>query len=211
MGPAFVLNMDETPVSMVDAPVTAVVATGSAIAGKIHTTGNPRLNVTTFSCISAAEHKLPLGAILKGKTVRCLKKIRDGASDELKRVRLYPSEKSWMNESIMLQWLRDVVQPYTRTSSAALIFDSYAAHFTPAVQAAAMCMNLNLIQVPGGCTSELQPLDAGFNGPMLKKRKQIWALHKLLSPSSVDFPQQVIKRAQASYSAMVTRTAHAAF
>jgi hypothetical protein len=40
-----------------------------------------------------------------------------------------------------------------------------------------MAMNLDLIQVPDGWTSELQPLDVGFNGFMLMKRKQIWAQH----------------------------------
>jgi len=45
------LNMDETPVLMCDAPVTAVVATDSKQAARISTTANHRLSITTFICI----------------------------------------------------------------------------------------------------------------------------------------------------------------
>lgn len=52
----------------------------------------------------------------------------------------------------------DVLLPYTHCLPAALIVDCYAAHFTPAVLSAAASMQLQLIQVPAGCTADLQPL-----------------------------------------------------
>jgi hypothetical protein len=72
-------------------------------------------------------------------------------------------------------------------------------------------MNLQLIQVPGGCTAELQPLDASFNGPLLMKRKQIWAANKLLHPFAVDSAQATIERAQQAYAAMPKSLALTAF
>ena len=72
-------------------------------------------------------------------------------------------------------------------------------------------MNLQLIQVPGGCTAELQPLDVGFNGPLLMKRKQIWAAQKLLHPFASDSAQAALERAQQAYAAMAKSLALTAF
>jgi hypothetical protein len=201
-GAAMVLNMDETSVQLLDAPVTAVVATASKQAAKISTPVNVGTKITTFPTVTASGERLPLCAVLKGKTPRCLKKIQEGASSDVRKVQLYYSEKGWINEEIMQRYLHDVLLPYTNSLPAALILDSYPAHFTPAVRDAAAAMNLQLIQVPGGCTSVLQPLDVSFNGPLLMKRKQLWAAKKLANPFAVDSAQTAIERAQQAYASM---------
>jgi hypothetical protein len=147
-------------------------------AAQIATPANVGTKIT-FPTITASGEKLPMCAILKGKTPRCLKKVQTGASADVKKVKLYFSQKGWVNEGIMALYLRDVLVPFTHGNPAALIIDSYKAHFTPAIRDAAAAMNLQLIQVPGGCTADLQPLDASFNGPLLMKRKHIWAQKKL--------------------------------
>lgn len=210
-GAGMVFNMDEHPVSLLDAPVTAVVPTGTKQAAQILTTANVGTKITTFPTISAAGDKLPLCAVLKGKTPRCLRKVQEGASADVRRVKLYYSEKGWVNESIMVLYFRDALQPFTRSRPAALILDSYNAHFTPAVHEAAAAINLHLIQVPGGCTAELQPLDVSFNGPLLMKRKQIWAAQKLLHPFATDSAQAAVERAQQAYDAMPKSQALTAF
>jgi len=210
-GAAMVFNMDETPVSLLDVPVTAVVATGSKQAAKVPTSAKVPTHFTTFPTITAAGDKLPLCAILRGKTPRCLKKVREGASADVKKVHLYYSERGWMNEGVMVLYFRDILLPYTHCRPAALIVDCFQAHWTPAIRDAAAAMNLQLIQVPGGCTAELQPLDASFNGPLLMKRKQIWAANKLLHPFAVDSAQATIERAQQAYAAMPKSLALTAF
>jgi hypothetical protein len=210
-GAAMVFNMDETPVSLLDAPVTAVVATGSKQAAKVATSAKVPTHFTTFPTITAAGDKLPLCAILRGKTPRCLKKVRVGASADVKKVHLYYSERGWMNEGVMVLYFRDILLPYTHCRPAALIVDSFQAHWTPAIRDAAAAMNLQLIQVPGGCTAELQPLDVSFNGPLLMKRKQIWAANKLLHPFAIDSAQATIERAQQAYAAMPKSQALTAF
>jgi hypothetical protein len=210
-GPSMVFNMDETPVTLLDAPVTAVVATGSKQAANITTPANHLLKITTFPTITAAGDRLPMCAVLKGKTPRTLNKIKNGASADVSQVQLYYSEKGWINEGIMALYFRDVLLPYTRAQPAALIVDSYRAHFTPAVRDAAAAMQLQLIQVPGGCTAEYQPLDVNFNGPLLMKRKQIWAQKKLLNPFAEDSAQDAIERAQQAYAAMPKSLALTAF
>jgi hypothetical protein len=65
-------------------------------------------------------------------------------------------------------------------------------------------MQLQLIQVPAGCTSELQPLDVNFNGPLLMARKHIWAQNRLLHPFANDSEQAAIERAQLAYQSLHT-------
>ena len=106
----------------------------------------------------------------------------------------------------MLLWLREVVQPHTRSQSAALLLDSYRAHFTPAVIAAADAINLQLIQVPGGTTSELQPLDLNVNGALLMQRRRLWSHLKLVNPFASDTLQAAVERAQLAYQSISKAT-----
>ena len=67
------------------------------------------------------------------------------------------------------------------------------------VRLAAYEINLRLIQVPGGCTSTLQPLDVCFNGPMLKARQKIWRQNKMRNPHASDTYQLAVERTQLAY------------
>jgi hypothetical protein len=211
-GAALVLNMDESGISKVDLPTTAVVAKGSGEAAKLGTSiASPDQQITTMPCISAAGDKLQLCAVIKGKTERSLKKITEGASEAVKRVRLYYSEKGWVNSEILCRWLRDVVQPYTESAPAALILDSYAAHFAPEVRAAAAAMSLELIQVPAGATSILQPLDVQYNSILKNARKKIWRAKKQQDTYTEDTHQAAIERQSIAYHARKREEGRAAF
>ena len=167
--------------------------------------------MTIMPTISAAGDKLALCAVLKGKTARCLKKIKERASSEVNKVNLYYSDKGWINEGVMALYFRDVLLPYTHAEPAALLLDSYRAHLTSNVREAAEAMQLQLIIVPGGCTKELQPLDVNFNGPLLMKRKQIWAQKKLSNPVADDTHQAAVERTQQAYMSIDQRTIESAW
>lgn len=195
-----VLNMDETAISKVEPPTTAVVAKNSGQAALIHTSiGSLGQTITTMPCISAAGDKLPLSVVLKGKTTKCLKRIQEGASTVLQQAKLYYSPKGWVNTEIMLKWLHDVIQPYTQSKPTVLILDSYSTHFTSEVQNAASSINLELIQVPPGSTSILQPLDVQYNSILLNARKKIWRDSKRLDAWLNDTPQAAIERQAKAY------------
>ena len=67
-GAPLVLNMDETAISKIDPPTTAVVAKNSGHAAIVHTNiGSMGQQTTTIPCISAAGDKLQLCAVIKGK------------------------------------------------------------------------------------------------------------------------------------------------
>jgi hypothetical protein len=196
LGARYVLNMDETPVPKCEHPTTGVVRTGSGRAASCTTDAGNRLNVTHFPCISAAGDKLQMCAVLKGKTPRTLKKITEGASADVKKVRLYFSQSGWINAGIIIRWLSEVVAPSTAGHAAALLLDDYHAHWTDEVRAAAAAMHLQLIPVPPRLTSEYQPLDVQFNGPMTKARQRLWMQQRLAHPDSKDSFQNAIERAQ---------------
>lgn len=202
-GAHLVLNMDETPAKLAEVPRTAIRRTNSGEAAKITTHANERLNVTTFPTISAAGDKLPMCAIIAGTTERSLRKITAGANAIVQKVHLFYSESGWINSGIMLRYLKEVVQPYTRNRNAALILDDYKAHWTDEVQAAAAEMNLTLIPLPNfkGATAQLQPLDVQFNGPLKTTRAAIWASRRLHMPDAEDSYQALIERVQLAYEA----------
>ena len=63
-------------------------------------------------------------------------------------------------------------------------------------------MQVDLIPVPGGTTSTLQPLDVCFNGPMLKARQRIWREMKVQRPDAEDTYQMAVERSQLAYESM---------
>lgn len=201
-GPELVLNMDETPVAKVEHPHTGVVATGSPHTAPCNTTASPKYNFTCFACISAAGDKLPLGMVLKGKTQLVVRRMLAGASAAVRRIHFYTSQKGWINSAIMVQWLSEVVQPYTRGRPAALLLDDYKAHWTEAVKNAAAAMNLELIKVPPSQTDEYQPLDVCYHGPMAIIRASYWMVQRMLMPDAADTKQAAALRAQLAYDEM---------
>lgn len=212
-GPHLVLNMDETPAKLAEVPRTAIRRTNSGEAAKINTYSNDRLNITTFPTISAGGDKLQMCAIIRGLTALSLRKVLTDSSDTAKKVKLYYSESGWINQGIMLQYIRDVIQPYTRNRRAALILDDYKAHWTEEVQKLADSINLTLIPVPNfkGATALLQPLDVQFNGPLKAKRMQLWASYHQRVPDSDDTYPNMIERVQLAYNAMSKDNVIAAF
>jgi hypothetical protein len=198
-GARHVLNMDETPVGKCEHPVTGIVRTGSGLAARCTSTAGNRLNVTHFPTISAAGDHLQLCAIIQGKTPRTLKKVQENASAAVRKVRLYYSQSGWTNAAIIERWLEDVVAPFLGGHAGALVLDDYAAHWTDSVQAAAAALHMQLIRVPPGLTSEYQPLDVSFNGPMVKARQKLWLRNRVARPDCLDSHQAAVERCQIAY------------
>ena len=111
----------------------------------------------------------------------------------------------------MLEWLNDVVSPYTKGRPAALLLDAYGGHWTPVFVAAAAALHIQLIAVPRGCTSTMQPLDVGFNGPMKKARTAIWQRALTLNPFHPDNYQMAVARACEAYDNLTQETTRAAW
>ena len=179
LGPSRVLNADET---MARAVEQTTVSWGVRGQPNIVTTElDPRRGITTNLTIAADGSLLPLQAIVKGKTQRAVKNRRlppDVVAD--------CSNKGWQTGTTQVNHINSIVAPYTHDEPSALILDEYAAHSTPAVQAAAAEHNIDVIRVPRGQTAELQPLDVAVNGEVKSRARAQWLRDKQSGRPGVD-------------------------
>lgn len=193
-GLSCVLNMDETPAHINEKP-RSCWGDGTKNRMKIFTDGDVKANISILPTITADGQRLPMAWIQKGKTVRCLSKLFNIPNG----VYSYFSHKGWINETIMLQYLIDIVQPYLNGRKGALLMDSYGAHWTPKVIEMANKMNLELIEVPRGMTATCQPLDMTFNAPFKAARERLWMEERSGGILNSDNVERTVMRAHKAY------------
>ena len=75
--------------------------------------------------------------------------------------------KAWFDEQTMLVWIRDVLAPYVATAHheivPILLLDSFRVHMKASVVNAIQTLGVEVIFIPPGCTSVVQPIDVGYN------------------------------------------------
>ena len=84
--------------------------------------------------------------------------------------------KGWMDEELVKDWLRTVwsqVGGLLRKRNL-LVWDSFRAHLSQNVKSLLKESNTNVVVIPGGMTSILQPLDVGVNKPFKDQLRQRW-------------------------------------
>ncbi len=70
-----------------------------------------------------------------------------------------------MDTDLMFRWLKAVVLPYTKGRRTLLIMESLSAHEDTKLLEEAKAKNIDVVVIPGGCTSKVQPLDVCLNSP----------------------------------------------
>ena len=98
---------------------------------------------------------------------------------------IWHSESHWSTRETVKRFISKILKPYADSviSELALpdsqrglvILDVYAAHRTPDVLEEFQRNAFEVVFVPANCTSELQPLDLSFNGPLKEKCKDGFA------------------------------------
>ena len=110
-------------------------------------------------CITADGHKLPPFVIFKRKTIPKKEKF---SNDDIVRVQ----EKGWMTTDLMIDWINLVWSrwpDFSRQSSSMLVLDAFKGHLTNPVKTLLKAVKSDLVVIPGGMTSQLQPLDVSVN------------------------------------------------
>ena len=83
-----------------------------------------------------------------------------------------------MDESVMLAWVDGPLKAYIKQAPAhiipLLILDSYRCHMMASVVHRIQEMGVEVIHIPGGCTSLCQPVDVGFNKPFKDRICRLW-------------------------------------
>ena len=85
-------------------------------------------------------------------------------------------DKAWFDEATMLVWVRDVLGPYVagapRMIVPILFLDSFKVHMKASVVNAIQALGVEVIFIPPGCTSIVQPVDVGYNKSFKSKMRE---------------------------------------
>jgi len=197
----YVINMDETPCRLVEAPNSGW-ANPHEDQLEILVDANVKTKITVMPTITAGGDKLPLAWINKSKTATPLQKLMNIPS----KVHGYNSTSGWINHEVMCQWLREVVFPYTKKRKSALLLDAHESHIHPEVVSLAKKNHVKIVQVPRGTTSVLQPLDVNFNGPFKRIRQALWNEERSGGTIVTDNVERTVMRASKAYDRMDAQT-----
>ena len=163
-----VFNMDETFWRLVNGSLSVIGLTGSENR-KVLVGCDVKSGFTSIFIISSDGQFLKPVIVVKGKTLKCLKKI--GQEDDTHVYCKY-SESGWIDNKIML-FVLHVIYEITKGSDSLLILDRYSVHMTKIIIDEAKKLNIILLFVPTGCTSTNQPLDVSINGPIKSTGKKL--------------------------------------
>uniref|UniRef100_A0A131XQ93 Putative pogo transposable element n=1 Tax=Hyalomma excavatum TaxID=257692 RepID=A0A131XQ93_9ACAR len=163
-------NADQTPVYL-DMPSPLTVHEKGSKQVCVRTTGNEKTRVTVMLSCTADGHKHPPYVVFKRKTMP--------KGEELpKNVIVRCQDKGWMNEDLVLDWIKSV---WCRRPGALLSFpsilvlDAFRCHLADSVKKLLRDCGTELVVIPGGMTSQLQPLDVCVNKPFKDAVRRCYA------------------------------------
>ena len=160
------LNMDEVPMVFDTVPSRTVHARGEKDV-RVNTTGGEKKRFTAVLTVTAAGQYLPTMCVFKGKCEPKDVVLPKGWV-------LQMNDRAWVNEEVMIRWIREILRPYTQRRPALLVMDSFSAHITSKVKAELAKINTHPAIIPGGCTSKAQPLDVALNKPFKDRIRRQW-------------------------------------
>lgn len=154
-------NADQTPMFF-DMPSNYTVESKGAKQVRILSTGNEKNRITAMLCCMADGHKLDPFLIFKRKMLPSNVTFPKNVI-----VRVHP--KGWMDTDLMINWIDSVWRKRPGADlgvCAMLVLDSFRCHISDRVKDKLAACHTDLVIIPGGMTSQLQPLDVCLNKPM---------------------------------------------
>lgn len=153
-----VFNFDETSFSQITRRIQTIVPKNSRSQPRsMPTMVNDGMSI---GCLIRSDgQKLPSILVTKGLTVRSLRKY---ISDIIPRCILTQSPSGWFCQSQMIIVL-ETISDHMKGEPCLCVWDAYKSHWTPKITDLAKQLNISLLQVPKGMTSQLQPLDISYN------------------------------------------------
>jgi hypothetical protein len=155
--------------------------------------GNIKQSYTVIFSITFSGTKLPFFIIAKGKTANCTNKFHVQSPNAITF-----SEKGWNTGSCMilfLEFLRSSMESLSlvkKRQSIFLILDKHRSHETNEVLKRAKELKIDLLFIPEGQTSDLQPLDVRIFGELKKIASSEWEAEYLKDiKKNISFEQSV--------------------
>lgn len=84
-------------------------------------------------------------------------------------------EKAWMEETLMLSRVKEILLPHTKKKCCLLVMNSFHAHLMDFVKETLQKGNTVTTIIPGSCTSKVQPLDMSLNKPFKVALRKSWS------------------------------------
>jgi hypothetical protein len=156
------------------------------------TTGYRKLRVTVMLCITTNGNKLPPYVILNRRTMP--------KENFCKDIIVQVQKNAWMTSELMEDWLGCVweCRPGELSKPQSMFaMDAFHGHLSVRIRNKLRNKNNDLVIIPSGMTSQLQPLDVLINKPFkhpLCKHYDTW----LDKSNHIRTPSGKIKRASAS-------------
>ena len=83
-----------------------------------------------------------------------------------------------MDETVMLQWVGDVLSPYIQQAPSdvrpVLLLDSYRCHMMKSVVSKIQNLGVEVEHIPAGSTGLVQTIDVGIGKPLKNRVRQRW-------------------------------------
>lgn len=155
-----ILNCDETGWKLFPKGILVWSETGIDNGGTMAKMSDKE-QLTVLATVSAANTKLPLFFLAKGKT-----ELVDNTQigDVCYHWRSH-TESGWMNDEAFAEYLMHIREHFADEKTIHLILDVYKAHLTDDVREIANTLNIVLHFIPAGMTDVYQPLDISIFGP----------------------------------------------
>ena len=180
----YIINMDQTPVFFSMVPNKTLNVAGERSINVRTSTGST-MWLTCAVTVSAAGDILRPFIVFNGK---CDGRIaREFQNPEKSGFPVDCSyicrDRAWMDEAMMLQWVKEVLEPWSKHVPAGivpyLLLDSYKCHLMSSVVHAIQDLGIEVDHIPGGCTGLVQPLDVGVNKPLKNQIRRKWEEYML--------------------------------
>ena len=170
----YIINMDQTPVFFSMVPNKTLNIAG-ARSINVRTSMGSTMRLTCAVTVSAAGDILRPFIVFKGKEPE-----KSGFPVDCSYI---CQDRAWMDEAVMLQWVKEVLEPWSKHVPAGivpyLLLDSYKCHLMSLVVHAIQDLGIEVEHIPGGCTGLVQPLVVGVNKPLKNQIRRKWEEYML--------------------------------
>ena len=167
-----VVNVDETAIRR-DAPPERTLEQKGEKKVMIATGGKEKECLTTVIAISLTGKRLGQMIILKGKGVR---KPKCTVPNDV--IISYNEKSSWMNSSIMLEWVNFILEPHAKKLPAdkfgLLLMDNHSTHLNEKVVKRIQSLRYDIQYLPPNTTGRTQPVDIGINRSLKSHYQTSW-------------------------------------
>jgi hypothetical protein len=171
----YIYNMDQTPVFFAMNSKRTLELIGKRSVN-IRTSNTDTKRMTCGVTITASGEILKPYLIFKGVPNARIAKTEFPYYPQGQRYACQTN--AWMDEHCMLDWVEHVLKPHAERApdgiDPILFLDSYRAHMMGSVVNAIEDIGVEVVIIPGGCTSLVQPVDIGFNRPYKKRMRELW-------------------------------------